>query len=136
MFPGGTHRTARLDALGSLLCQRKRARKRIPIFCRLCVNCHPQDGVQLENIIQYGFTGQNILNAYNVLRYGYEHNNEEYRKKALKTADFFVNTIHIKESGMFYNLYNVDTKSVNFWWTGLLLPLAAYARGKGPVRRS
>ena len=46
------------------------------------LNCHPQDGVQLENIIQYGFTGQNILNAYNVLRYGYEHNNEEYRRKA------------------------------------------------------
>lgn len=50
-------------------------------------------------------------------------------EKALKTADFFVNTIHIKESGMFYNLYNVDTKSVNFWWTGLLLPLA-YAQGE------
>lgn len=30
---------------------------------------------------------------------------------------------------MFYNLYNVDTKSVNFWWTGLLLPLA-YAKGE------
>ena len=30
---------------------------------------------------------------------------------------------------MFYNLYNVDTKSVNFWWTGLLLPLA-YAQGE------
>lgn len=40
-----------------------------------------------------------------------------------------MNTIHIKESGMFYNLYNVDTKSVNFWWTGLLLPLA-YAQGE------
>lgn len=92
------------------------------------LNCHPQDGRQLENIIQYGFTGQNIMNAYNVLRYGYEHDNQEYIRKARKTADFFSDVIHIKESGMFYNLYNIDTKKVNFWWTGLLLPLA-YAEG-------
>lgn len=93
------------------------------------LNCHPQNGIQLENIIQYGFTGQNILNAYNMLRYGYVSGNQEYIRKALKTADFFVNVIHIKESGMFYNLYNIDMKKVNFWWTGLLLPLA-YAQGE------
>lgn len=93
------------------------------------LNCHPQDGKQLENIIQYGFTGQNILNAYNVMRYGYQYGNQEYIRKGQKTADFFAEVIHIKESGMFYNLYNIDTKKVNFWWTGLLLPLA-YAQGK------
>lgn len=93
------------------------------------VNCHPQDGEQLENIIQYGFTGQNILNAYNVIRYGYEQNIPDYIKHAQRTADFFANKIHIPESGMFYNLYNIDTEEVNFWWTGLLLPLA-YAQGE------
>lgn len=93
------------------------------------LNCHPQNGVQLENIIQYGFTGQNILNAYNVIRYGYQYENQEYVQKALKVADFFADVIHIKESGMFYNLYNIDQKRVNFWWTGLLLPLA-YAKGE------
>lgn len=118
----------RLDALDHYYVE-KTAEEDPNLPAGYVLNCHPQDGVQLENIIQYGFTGQNILNAYNVLRYGYEHNNEEYRRKALKTADFFVNTIHIKESGMFYNLYNVDTRSVNFWWTGLLLPLA-YAQGE------
>lgn len=92
------------------------------------LNCHPGDGVQLENIIQYGFTGQNILNAYNVLRYGYENDNQEYQRRARRITDFFADTIHIPESGMFYNLYNVDMKRVNFWWTGLLLPLA-YAEG-------
>ncbi len=92
------------------------------------LNCHPQKGEQLENIIQYGFTGQNILNAYHFVRYGYEHGNQEYIRRGLKTADFFTNVIHIKESGMFYNLYNIDNKTVSFWWTGLLLPLA-YARG-------
>lgn len=93
------------------------------------LNCHPQEGRQLENIIQYGFTGQNIMNAYNVLRYGYETENQEYIRKAVRVADFFADKIHIRESGMFYNLYNIDNKKVNFWWTGLLLPLA-YARGE------
>ena len=93
------------------------------------LNCHPQDGKQLENIIQYGFTGQNIMNACNVFRYGLQTGNKEYVRKALKTADFFADVIHIKESGMFYNLYNIDRKKVNFWWTGLLLPLA-YAEGE------
>lgn len=92
------------------------------------LNCHPQQGDQLENIIQYGFTGQNVLNAYNVLRYGLAHDNKTYVDHALKIADFFADKIHIPSCGMFYNLYNVDQKQVNFWWTGLLLPLA-YAVG-------
>ncbi len=91
------------------------------------LNCHPQDGKQLENIIQYGFTGQNIMNACNILRYGKEKGNPEYIRRALKIADFFVDKMQISESGIFYNLYNVDMKKMNFWWTGLLLPLA-YAR--------
>ena len=93
------------------------------------LNCHPQEGEQLENIIQYGFTGQNILNAYNVLRYGYEYNNEEYIRRAIKVTDFFADRVYIPKSGMFYNLYNVNAKKVDFWWTGLYLPLA-YAEGK------
>ena len=92
------------------------------------LNCHPQIGEQLENIIQYGFTGQNILNAYNILRYGYTHNKSTYIEHARKITDFFANKIQIKESGIFYNLYNIDMKKVNFWWTGLLLPVA-YAQG-------
>ncbi len=93
------------------------------------LNCHPQDGEQLENIIQYGFTGQNILNAYCMLRYGLQTGNQEYVRKSLRVADFFANVIHIRKSGMFYNLYNIDKKSVDFWWTGLLLPLS-YAQGE------
>ncbi len=93
------------------------------------LNCHPQKGAQLENIIQYGFTGQNILNAYNVMRYGYQYDNAEYRRRAARIADFFTEHIHLPKTGMFYNLYNVDMKRVNYWWTGLLLPLA-YAQGE------
>lgn len=93
------------------------------------LNCHPQDGVQLSNIIQFGFTGQNVLNAYNVMRFGYTQGNAEYVRRARKIVDFFVNQAHIPENGMFYNLYNIEKKSVDFWWTGLLLPLA-YAEGE------
>ena len=91
------------------------------------LNCHPQDGKQLSNIIQYGFTGQNILNAYNVMRYGYASGDAEYIRRARRVVDFFVEKAHIPSSGMFYNLYNADEKRFDFWWTGLLLPLA-YAR--------
>ncbi|MCJ7840698.1 hypothetical protein MUB24_07205 [Lederbergia sp. NSJ-179] len=93
------------------------------------LNCHPQNGEQLSNIIQFGFTGQNVLSAYNVLRYGYQRGNGEYVRRARKIVDFFVDKIHISENGMFYNLYSIDKKSVDFWWTGLLLPLA-YAEGE------
>ncbi len=91
------------------------------------VNCHPQDGEQISDIIQYGFTGQNILLAYNFLRCGYKYNNQEYIRKARRVIDFFVRKAHIKETGMFYNLYNIDKKRMDFWWTGVLLPLA-YAK--------
>jgi hypothetical protein len=93
------------------------------------LNCHPQNGEQLSNIIQFGFTGQNVLSAYNVLRYGLAEGRDDYVEKALKVVDFFVNKAHIRETGMFYNLYNMDKGAFDFWWTGLLLPLA-YAEGE------
>lgn len=93
------------------------------------LNCHPQDGVQLSNIIQFGFTGQNVLSAYNTLRYGYFSGNGEYVRRGRKIVDFFVNKVHIPETGMFYNYYNLDKGEFDFWWTGLLLPLA-YAEGE------
>ncbi|GGG08605.1 hypothetical protein [Paenibacillus abyssi] len=93
------------------------------------LNCHPQNGIQLSNIIQFGFTGQNILSAYNSLRFGLDNGKTDYVEKAQKVVDFFVNKAHLPETGMFYNLYSVEKKSFDFWWTGLLLPLA-YAEGE------
>ena len=93
------------------------------------LNCHPQDGIQLSDIIQYGFTGQNILSAYNVLRLGYSNGNSEYIRKARRLIDFFVKKVHIPDIGIFYNHYSIDKGTFDFWWTGLLLPLA-YAEGE------
>jgi len=91
------------------------------------LNCHPQDGKQLSSIIQYGFTGQNILNAYCYLRYGHQSGDQQYIRKARNVIDFYVKEVHIPRTGMFYNGYNVDENRMDFWWYGLLLPLA-YAK--------
>jgi hypothetical protein len=105
------------------------------------LNCHPQDGVQLSNMIEYGFTGINVINAYNVMRYGYEYDNPEYVRRGVRTADFYARKAHIPETGMFYDLYNVDRGVMQSWWTGLLLPLAYAEEGAdleelmGPVYR-
>lgn len=93
------------------------------------LNCHPQDGIQLSDIIQYGFTGQNLQSAYNALRFGYSTGEGEYIRKARRLVDFFVEKVHIIETGMFYNHYSIEKGTFDFWWTGLLLPLA-YAEGE------
>ena len=36
-----------------------------PFAAGFVTNCHPQDGRQISNVIQFGFTGQNNLNAFN-----------------------------------------------------------------------
>jgi hypothetical protein len=92
------------------------------------MNCHPQSGEQIADIIQYGFTGQNTLNAWTMLKTG----DPELRRKAVKTIDFFVTVGHLPETGLFYDLYNNDKKAPDCWWTGLLLPLA-YAQPGGSL---
>ncbi len=92
------------------------------------LNCHPQDGKQLCDIIQYGFTGQNTVSAYCSLRQGYSDGDSGLIEHGLKTLDFFADRIHIPESGTFYNLYNMEKAQFDFWWTGLILPLS-YAEG-------
>ncbi|WP_143530105.1 hypothetical protein [Massiliimalia massiliensis] len=92
------------------------------------LNCHPQDGKQLCDIIQYGFTGQNTISAYCSLRQGYRDGEKKLIDHGVKTLDFFSDRIHIPESGTFYNLYNFEKAKFDFWWTGLILPLS-YAEG-------
>ena len=92
------------------------------------LNCHPQDGKQLCDIIQYGFTGQNTISAYCSIRQGYRDGEKRLIDHGVRTLDFFADRIHIRESGTFYNLYNFEKAKFDFWWTGLILPLS-YAEG-------
>jgi hypothetical protein len=88
-------------------------------------NCHPQDGAQLRNVVQYGFTGQNLLNAACLLRAGGTHDERaENRRRAVKVIDFYVEDAQRNEHGLVHGLYNMDRRSYGSWWTGLLLPLA------------
>lgn len=87
-------------------------------------NNHPQNGVQLENIIQYGFTGQNVLNAHHVLAYAGEVSDPDARAKALKVIDFFVAQAAQSRHGLTHTLFDLDTGKTANWWSGLVLPLA------------
>jgi hypothetical protein len=87
-------------------------------------NCHPQDGRQLENIIQWGFTGQTVLNAHNVIRLGRRDGRDDLVLAGSRVVDFFVEGAHLPETGMFHTYFDVDRGRMGSWWTGLLLPLA------------
>ena len=110
--------SARLDALQTFYRERGDA-------AGFVTNCHPQDGIQLGNIIQFGFTGQNVMNAYCLLRAdptGAEH--PEGRRKALRVADFYANRALQNPSALVPATYDMDRDRWSSWWTGLLLPLA------------
>jgi len=87
-------------------------------------NCHPQDGLQLENLIQYGFTGQNVLNARHVLAHPAWSTDPDGRRKALKVVDFFVRQAEASPLGLTHTLVDLDTGRTANWWSGLVLPLA------------
>jgi hypothetical protein len=92
-------------------------------------NCHPQDGRQLGNIIQYGFAGQNVLNAHHVLAHAEELSDRGARRKALKVIDFFVAQAQASPFAITPTLYDLDTDRTANWWSGLLLPLAYADKG-------
>lgn len=85
-------------------------------------NCHPQDAVQLGNTVQYGFTGQNVLNAYGLLRSG--DDDPETRRIANRVIDFYVTKALENRCGFVPATYDMDRDTWSSWWTGLLLPLA------------
>jgi hypothetical protein len=92
-------------------------------------NCHPQDGKQLENIIQYGFTGQNVLNAHHVLNHAGELTDPEARNKALSVVQFFVSQAAASPHALTHTLFDLETGRTSNWWSGLVLPLAYASEG-------
>lgn len=103
-----------------------------PYAAGFVTNCHPQDGRQLSNVMQYGFTGQNTTNALNLLRaVDSGAISATNRQKALRVFEFFVETVSNSKIGLSYGVYNFDTKRFASWWMGLLLPLAYAEPGQG-----
>jgi len=86
------------------------------------INFIPTEGKVLSHIIEYGFTGKTILNAWGLMKEGYNKKNANFINKARKVVDFFVKECQTN-NGLFFNLYDVERKSPAFWWVGLFMPL-------------
>ena len=76
---------ARVDAAQRFFIEERSA----PFAAGFVTNCHPQDGKQISNVIQFGFTGQNNLNALNLLRASDRDSDNERRRQALAVMTFF-----------------------------------------------
>lgn len=92
-------------------------------------NCHPQDGIQLGNIIQYGFTGQNVLNALHALNHADTSADPAARDKGLRVIDFFASQALASPRGLTPTLYDLEHGRTSNWWSGLILPLAYASEG-------
>ncbi len=86
-----------------------------------CVHFSPRKHYGKYNIIEYGFCGAQAMVSYVILNGYYENGNEEYYERAVKTLDFFVDRA-IAPSGIPEGIYNADTDSFVYWWTGILFP--------------
>ncbi|WP_448624419.1 hypothetical protein [Geodermatophilus sp. URMC 64] len=95
-----------------------------PVPAGFVTNCHPQNGEQLRNVLQYGFTGQTVLNALHVLEHAAATGDGDADAKALKTINFFVHQVRDSAIGLCPTLYDLDDGRSRAWWSGLLLPLA------------
>lgn len=85
------------------------------------VHFSPRKSYGRQNILEYGFSGQQQMLAYVMLRAAKELKDGEYRRRAIQTLEFFMKKC-IHESGIPYGLYDVDKEDYIFWWTGVLFP--------------
>lgn len=85
------------------------------------VNQHPLEGETLAHVYEYGFTGLQLRNAYNSMRYGYENGRPEYIDNARKTIDFFRRKV-VRSNGFCHAAYSADEHTFVSWYQGLLLP--------------
>jgi hypothetical protein len=92
-------------------------------------NCHPQDGIQLGNVIQYGFTGQNVLNALHAIGHAGTAADPLAREKGVNVVDFFVSQALKSPYGLTPTLYDLENGRSANWWSGLILPLAYAQEG-------
>jgi len=106
--------------------------KDAPYAAGFVTNCHPQDGKQISNVIQFGVTGQNNSNAFNLIRFGDRSGNAELRRKGLAVLSFFANIASRSKLAYVPGCYNADAREFGSWWTGLTLP-RAYAEPGGDI---
>lgn len=92
------------------------------------VHFSPREKYGAQNLLEYGFCGAQTLLSLDMLTASAETGEEEYRERAIKTADFFADNC-IAPSGLPNGIYNVDKEEFVYWWTGILFPFQ-YSRGR------
>lgn len=95
------------------------------------IHFSPRSGRPQHEILEYGFTGAQILLAYDVLRLA--GTDTSAREKALAVIDYFVR-VGPQANGWVHGLYNVPRKDYVYWWTGILLPFQ-YSREKKDLEK-
>lgn len=86
-----------------------------------CVHFSPRKSYGKYNIIEYGFCGAQAMVSYAMLNAYQDNSDEQYHSRAVETLDFFVNHA-ITPSGLPQGIYNADSESFIYWWTGILFP--------------
>lgn len=74
-----------------------------------------------QNLLEYGFTGNQIMNCYVMLKAYDELKIKEYRTRVLNVIRFFVENC-IEENGLPNGIYDIEKEDYVYWWTGVLLP--------------
>ena len=85
---------------------------------------------QLSNVIQFGFTGQNNLNAFNLLRAAdRDHLSGIAARRCASSTSSSRRPSDRKPRAHSRFLQCRPTRQFGSWWTGLVLPLAYAAPG-------
>lgn len=85
------------------------------------IHFSPRKKYGAQNLLEYGFCGTQTLISYDMLNAYLENGDEEYRNRALRTLDYFVDNC-FDPSGLPNGIYNVDKEEYVYWWTGILFP--------------
>ncbi len=87
------------------------------------LNFHPEEGKTLSEVVEYGFTGRTLTNAYANLRYGKDSGDETLCERARKIVDFYVSEV-VQPNGFVYGVYTLADDQFVPWWSGITLPCA------------
>ena len=97
------------------------------------IHFSPREGYGSQNILEYGFAGQQIMLSLSMLKSAEKYNNPEYKDKAVKTIEYFVNYC-IDASGLPNAMYSIDNNEFVYWWTGILYPFQ-YSRDRKTLEK-
>lgn len=87
------------------------------------LNFHPDDGKTLAEVVEYGFTGRTVTNAYASLRWGEQTGNEALRARAERVVNFYVRKV-VQANGFSFGVYLIPQREFVCWWSGITLPCA------------